>query len=91
LRRFGRAVPQYGYAPEHISIVRKLVEIFISGILLAGHSRLARYLVERIPLKLIGPLFDVLRKAWKRISKPTKRSGLRTMTFRIDPSTQSDR
>ena len=91
LRRFGRAVPQYGYAPEHISIVRRFVELFISGILLAGHSRLARYLVERIPLKLIGPLFDVLRKAWKRISKPTKRSGLRTMTFRIDPSTQSDR
>ncbi len=89
-RRFGRAVPQYGYAPEDIPIVRRIVELFISGILLIGHSRLARYLVERLPLKVIGPLFDVLRKTWKRISKPTKRSGLRTMRFRIDSPTQSN-
>ncbi len=90
LRRFGRSTPKFGYAPQRIPISRICVEFFISGILFMGHSRLARYLVGRIPLKVIGPLFSVVRKTWKRISKPTKRSGLRTMTFRIDPSSLSD-
>jgi coenzyme F420 hydrogenase subunit beta len=88
-RRLGLAVPTYGYAPERISFFRFLVEFIISGILFIGHSRLARYLVERIPLRLIGPLFNIIRKTWKRISKPTKRSGLRTMTFRIAPPSQT--
>ncbi len=88
-RRLGLAVPTYGYAPERVSFSRFLVEFIISGILLVGHSRLARWLVERIPLKLIGPLFNVIRKTWKRISKPTKRSGLRTMSFRIEPPSQT--
>jgi coenzyme F420 hydrogenase subunit beta len=83
-QQFGQAVPDYGYAPDQIPISRRFVEIIISGIILLGHTRLARFFAENIPVKVIGPIFNVVRKTWKRISKPTKRSGLRTMTFQVN-------
>jgi coenzyme F420 hydrogenase subunit beta len=75
-RRFNPPVPDYGYQPVKAPIKRKLVEAVISSIFIICRTRPARYVVERIPLSVIGPLFNNLRKSWKAISRPTKRKGL---------------
>jgi coenzyme F420 hydrogenase subunit beta len=86
-RLFGLAVPSYGYQPARIPIVRRVVEIFIVLALLFGRTRLARRLVELIPYQVLGPLFNALRKAWKAVSKPTKRRGLSEIAFNLDEET----
>ena len=82
----GKRVPDYGYRPKVIPFSRKLVEIAISSIFAICGTRLARRLVEFIPVGFIGPLFNALRKAWKDVSKPTKRRGLRDLGFETWPS-----
>jgi coenzyme F420 hydrogenase subunit beta len=77
----GERVPDYGYRPVSISFSRKLVELVIAAMFGLGRTRLCRRLVELVPLRFIGPLFEVLRKAWKRISKPVKRTGLVDVRF----------
>jgi coenzyme F420 hydrogenase subunit beta len=81
----GKAVPDYGYRPATIPLSRKAVELVISGLFLVCGTRVARRLVEFIPIKVIGPLFDGLRKGWKSISKPTKRRGLGEVAFEVAP------
>jgi coenzyme F420 hydrogenase subunit beta len=81
----GRPVPDWGYRPVAIPRSRKAVELIISGLFLVCGTRFARRLVEYIPLGVIGPLFDALRKAWKSISKPTKRRGLSALAYEVAP------
>jgi coenzyme F420 hydrogenase subunit beta len=81
----GKAVPDCGYRPAAIPLSRKGVELVISGLFLICGTRLARRLVEYVPIKVIGPLFDGLRKTWKSISKPTKRRGLGEVAFEAAP------
>jgi coenzyme F420 hydrogenase subunit beta len=82
-RKMGLRVPAYGYRPIDVPASRKLVEVVISALFLLGRTPLARWLVERIPLNLLGPAFDLLRKAWKGISKPAKRQGLSQTTYEV--------
>jgi coenzyme F420 hydrogenase subunit beta len=79
----GRPVPDFGYRPAHIPLSRQLVELIISGIFGLCSTRLARKLVEFVPIGLIGPLFNTLRKSWKNLSKPTKRKGLANVEFTV--------
>jgi coenzyme F420 hydrogenase subunit beta len=79
----GKEVPDWGYRPVAIPRSRKVVELIISGLFVICGTRLARRLVEFVPLGVIGPLFDALRKAWKSISKPTKRRGLSTVAYKV--------
>ena len=83
----GKAVPDYGYRPLDIPLMRKFAELFIASVFALCATRPARRLVEFIPLGVLGPTFNQLRKAWKRLSKPTKRQGLydlRVNTWRTD-------
>jgi coenzyme F420 hydrogenase subunit beta len=75
-RMCGRLVPHYGYRPVSIPFSRELAELFIAAVFKLGRTRLCRRLAEFVPLWLIGPLFEVLRKTWKKVSKPAKRTGL---------------
>ena len=75
-RLAGKPVPDYGYRPAHIPISRRLAEVVISGIFVVCGTALARAMMERVPLAILGPTFSVLRRSWKRLSKPTKRAGL---------------
>ena len=77
----GKRVPHYGYRPASIALSRQLVELVIVSIFTICRTRLARRLVEWMPLGLIGPLFNMLRTSWKKISRPVKRKGLRDIPF----------
>ena len=74
-------IPDYGLRPIKIPLSRYLVECIISGVILACQTRLARFAIERVPLAIIGPLFDSIRKTWKWLSKPTKRRALFDLEF----------
>ncbi|MBZ0304059.1 MAG: Coenzyme F420 hydrogenase/dehydrogenase, beta subunit C-terminal domain, partial [Anaerolineae bacterium] len=80
-RASGQPVPDYGYRPREIPLSRRLVEVVISGLFRVCSTTLARRIVERLPIRLIGPLFDTARKTWKDASKPVKRAGLRQIQF----------
>lgn len=77
----GKPIPTFGYRPEMISPVRQLVEAVISGSFAIGKLGIARWLVTKLPLSLVGPAFNWLRKTWKSLSKPTKRKGLAQTRF----------
>lgn len=75
--------PFYGYEPVEISLARKTVERILQIVFIIGRSNLARSAVEKIPLKIVGSCFNLIRKSWKALSKPTKRKGLKTIKFKI--------
>jgi coenzyme F420 hydrogenase subunit beta len=79
--RRGRPVPDFGYRPAAIPRSRRLAELVISGAFAVGRRPWARRLVARLPLGLVGPLFNTARRVWKGVSKPTKRRGLGETTF----------
>ena len=72
----GRPAPDHGYRPARVPFSRVLVEVVISGLFAAGGTRPARWLAARLPERVLGPLFNRLRLAWKAVSRPTKRRGL---------------
>lgn len=80
-RRQGLPVPDFGYQPARITLGRRLVEAVISGSFRIGRTAWARWLVARLPLSILGPSFNALRKGWKAASKPTKRKGLAEVRF----------
>ena len=81
-RRFwGKAAPDYGLRPSSIGLSRICVEIVISFVFFVCRTRPARWIVEHIPERILGPLFNSLRLAWKSASKPTKRKNLRELTM----------
>jgi coenzyme F420 hydrogenase subunit beta len=73
--------PEYGYKPEKITASRSMVEHTLGTFFWIGKMRIARATVEHLPLKIVGPFFNTLRKSWKSASKPTKRKGLKEMKF----------
>ena len=75
-KMFGKKIPDFGYLPRKISLGRIMIEVVVSGIFLLGKTVIARNIVEIIPIKIIGPLFNTFRKSWKNMSKPVKRKGL---------------
>jgi coenzyme F420 hydrogenase subunit beta len=77
----GRPVPEYGYRPARLAPGRRAVEAVIAGVFAVGRRPLARRLVSHLPLAVIGPVFDGLRRSWKGLSKPTKRRGLAETAF----------
>ena len=57
--------------------------IIISGIFNISSTTTARKISEKIPIYILGPIFNILRISWKKISKPTKRKGLSETKFVI--------
>jgi coenzyme F420 hydrogenase subunit beta len=84
LRRLtGRRAPDFGMRPRPLPALRVAVEVVICLIFFVAGTRPARWLVARIPERIIGPLFNRLRLAWKGASKPAKRKGLRDLRFEV--------
>lgn len=84
-RKLGLAAPDCGLSPVGTGVSRILVEIVISSIFIVCRTPLARRTMEHIPEKILGPLFNQLRLAWKNASKPAKRKGLKDL--RMQPHT----
>jgi len=82
-KAMGRRVPDYGYHLASAPFSRKVVELVIVSVFGVCRTRIARRLVEFVPLGLIGPLFGMLRRAWKKVSKPVKRKGLGDIPFEV--------
>ena len=78
-RKIGLPAPDYGIRPVGTTTSRIFVEIIISTIFTICRTRLARWTMEHIPEKILGPLFNNLRLAWKNASKPAKRKGLKDL------------
>ncbi len=80
-RKKGHPIPDFGYFPLEIPFSRKIIENVISGLFALGRTRLARIMLKHVPVWVLGPIFNFLRKFWKRISKPGKRRGLVNCSF----------
>lgn len=76
-RFFGLGAPEYGMHPACIPAGRYAVEGVNMLMFLVAGSAPARWLVRRIPERVLGPFFDAARLRWKALSKPTKRRGLK--------------
>lgn len=90
-KRRGFQVPELDYFPSFVPFTRKAIEMAISGFFRLGSNRIARWLLPKLPLVLIGPAFNALRISWKRLTKPTKRRGLTAMNFTIVPPGERSR
>ncbi len=73
--------PDYGYRPESIPASRIAIEWILRFFFGIGRLSIARLVIEHLPISIVGPLFNALRKTWKYLSKPTKRRGLREIKF----------
>ncbi|MBM09258.1 MAG: coenzyme F420 hydrogenase [Magnetovibrio sp.] len=80
----GDPVPDFGYIPQKIPYSRKLIESIISAQFSIGRTNAARKVLHYIPVSVLGPAFNILRKVWKYISKPGKRRGLVDCRFIIN-------
>ena len=68
--------PDYGYRLKGFSFSRYLMEIIIDGMFLVSGTGFARWVVEKIPPKMIGKLFEKARKVWKKSTHKVKREKL---------------
>ena len=84
IKKKGRKVPLYGYAPGNISKSRRMIEKVVYGIFFIASKSNSRRIAEKIPISILGPIFNYLRIKWKKISKPTKRKGLLETRFIIN-------
>jgi len=72
----GKPNPDYGYLLKGFPFSRYLMEMIISTLFLVLSTGLSRWLVERIPPKTIGKIFEKARKAWKKSTHKIKREKL---------------
>lgn len=82
-KTLGLAAPAYGVRPIRLPWSRYAVELIVSGLFVIGGTRVGRWLMERIPARLLGPVFESLRRWWKALSKSTKRKGIWTQQFEV--------
>ena len=86
-RAAGRYAPDYGYCPDHIRFSRRAVETVLNLIFSSCRISWVRRMAERVPLAIMGPVFNALRIGWKTLSKPTKRKGLAGLEFNVSTET----
>jgi coenzyme F420 hydrogenase subunit beta len=81
------SVPEYGYEPLDIPFSRRAIEYCLHLMFVSARNKYVRKVMEKIPLKILGPTFNKFRKVWKDMSKPTKRKGLKDIKFKIQSDT----
>ncbi|MEE4255687.1 MAG: Coenzyme F420 hydrogenase/dehydrogenase, beta subunit C-terminal domain [Bacteroidales bacterium] len=70
----GRKNPDYGYEMKGFALKRYIMEVVIDALFLVLGTRFSRFLIERIPPKTVGRVFERSRNIWKRSTKKIKRS-----------------
>ena len=89
-RWLGKPAPDFSLQPVGVGWTRYVVELFISALFELGRTTFARWLMEKIPSQILGPIFDRLRTGWKSISKPVKREGIWSLGFKYQSSVQQE-
>lgn len=84
----GLPVPEFGYEPVNIATSRKLFEIFVSFVIWLFHLKITIWILEKLPVAIIGQLFVWARSLWKKSTKTTKKAGLEDLVFRTKPLSQ---
>jgi coenzyme F420 hydrogenase subunit beta len=72
----GKPNPDYGYRLRGFPLSRYLMEIVIDALFLIAGTGFARWLVEKVPPRTIGRIFERARKIWKRSTHNIKREKL---------------
>ena len=75
--------PNYNYLPINLQLKRQLFEYLISFFFYFCQTRLSRFIIEHLPLKISGKLFMKTRLWWKKLTFSTKRSGLTKIKFKL--------
>lgn len=75
--RSGKRVPLYGLEPEQVGLGRRMFESVLGFCFWLCSWPLARWLADKTPESIMGPLFTKTRVLWKKATKTIKRSGLR--------------
>ncbi len=75
-RLLGLANPEYGYKVTGISAGRHLFEVILDILFLVMNTRLSRYIVESLPNKFVGSIFEKYRTWWKKGTYNVKRKSL---------------
>jgi coenzyme F420 hydrogenase subunit beta len=72
----GKPNPDYGYELKGFPVSRYMMEVIIDALFLVSGTGIARWIVERIPPKTIGGVFEKARKLWKKSTHKIKRERL---------------
>lgn len=83
--RLGRPVPEYGYELAEAGTARRAQEAVIDLVFALGGARISRWLINRVPVVLMGRAFKLMRSLWIRTTRSTKRGGLIGTRFRAAP------
>lgn len=75
-RLLGLEVPNYGYQIKGFAASRFFMEFLIDIIFLLAGTKLFRYVIEQIPPRQIGFIFEKARTFWKKRTYSIKRSNL---------------
>lgn len=84
-RMLGLPVPKYGYEPVNIPWRRYMFEWFFGFVVLFCHLRVVIFILEQVPVGVIGRIFVYVRKIWKSTTRSTKTAGLAGLRFRTLP------
>jgi coenzyme F420 hydrogenase subunit beta len=82
-KKKGLPVPFYGYEPINISSKRKTFETMLGIMFKIFQAKITIRILEKLPVKLMGWAFIKARNIWKKSTKPTKKSGLTELRFKI--------
>ena len=80
-RKRGLPVPEFGYGPINITLSRKLFESFVGFTIWLFHLKITIWILEKMPVSIIGQLFVYARKIWKKSTKTAKKEGLEDLKF----------
>jgi coenzyme F420 hydrogenase subunit beta len=75
-RLLGKSTPDYGYTLKGFTLLRYLMEVFISTLFILLSTRLARWAVEQFSPTFIGGIFEKTRTIWKNSTHKIKRKNL---------------
>lgn len=82
LRRWlGGGVPAWGYTVDRRP-KQRMVGLVIAAIFALARTGLARWTLSLLPLDLVGKTFLLIRRRWRRATRPGRHTDMRTL-FRV--------
>ncbi len=87
MRRWSfKPVPRYGYTVD-LTLKQRLMGLFIATVFAFGRTRLARAIVQILPLELTGRAFFWVRTKWRKATRPKRADTVKTYQVRFTGKT----